>query len=49
MMALINAYLAYKFYVSDGFKVKNPLLYNKADPKKKDQIMAVTGYMPKLR
>lgn len=50
-MALINAYLAYKWYMSKGFTVKNPLLFN--DPfsqkSKKSNIPLVLGYVPKMR
>jgi hypothetical protein len=34
-MSLLNAYIAYKFYATDGFKIKNPLLFKK----KQDQPM----------
>jgi len=54
-MALLNAYLAYKFWLTKGFTVKNPLLFN--DPFSKQfskqssrpQVPAVLGYLPKMR
>jgi hypothetical protein len=42
-MALLNAYLGYKFYISQGFKVKNPLNMSQ-EPKKKPLITA--AYAP---
>lgn len=45
-MALLNAYLAYKFYVSDGFNIKNP--YMMKDPRKvKPPVLS--AYLPKMR
>lgn len=48
LMALLNAYLAWKFDVTQGFKISNPLhmQYEKATQKK--SIQAVTGYLPRL-
>jgi hypothetical protein len=52
-MALLNAYLAYKFYITSGFTIKNPMNFNDPlDIKSKNgenKILAVTGYIPKLR
>lgn len=42
-MALINAYLAYKFLISNGFSVKNPGLMNQVGTPKK--VLAVTGFI----
>ena len=46
MMALINAYLAYKFYITKGFSVKNPNLMNQVGLKK-GQPLAITGFIPR--
>lgn len=40
-MALLNAYLAYKFYISKGFTIKNPLLQNNITQKPKPSVIAV--------
>jgi hypothetical protein len=45
MMALVNAYIAYQFYITGGFKDKNKGIYDNGGPKK---IMAVTGYCPRM-
>ena len=42
-MALLNAYLAYKFYVSNGFSIKHPSLMNNVIKKKPPVIV---GYLP---
>ena len=44
MMALLNAYIAYKFYISKGFQIKNTLLVNNdinSIKKPKPSVMAV--------
>lgn len=46
-MALLNAYLAYKFDISDGFNINNPNMMN-YDPKKRRPIPAVTGFLPRF-
>ena len=44
-MALLNAYLAYKFYVSNGFSIKHPSMMNNS-PKRRPPV--VVGYIPGL-
>lgn len=44
-MALLNAYLAYKFYATNGFSTHNPLLMNNIAEKK--QPLAIVGYINK--
>ncbi len=44
-MALLNAYLAYQFYITSGFTQNNPQNF-RDDPKKKNQIPAVLGHVP---
>jgi hypothetical protein len=44
-MALLNAILAYKYYVTGGFKIKNPNLMNKAADRNKGRALAVTGFI----
>ncbi len=46
-MALLNAYLAYKFDITNGFNIHHPNLMKK-DPSKKSKILAITGYVPRL-
>ena len=46
-MALLNAYIAYKFDISGGFKLNNPNTFN-ADPDAPIAIPAVTGYIPRM-
>ena len=46
-MALLNAYIAYKYYISNGFKIKNTRLNNGFGQKEKPMIL--TGYVPKMR
>jgi len=46
MMALLNAYLAYKFLLTNGFTNFNPLLQEK-DLSVKKQPLAITGYIPR--
>ena len=45
-MALLNAYIAYKFFISKGFQVKNPLLQDD-NPKKKQQSSVMAVYSPR--
>ena len=45
-MALLNAYLAYRFYVSDGFKIKHPSLMK---GEKRDKPLAILGYVPRMK
>jgi hypothetical protein len=40
-MAILNAYLAYKYYTTSGFTIRNPNLMN--EPAKKKSIPAVLG------
>ena len=47
-MALLNAYLAYKFDISQGFTVHDPNRLQ-VDPKERQKILAVLGYMPRRR
>ena len=46
-MALLNAYIAYKFYISKGFKIKNPLLMKNGSKREKPPVLV--GYIPKMR
>jgi hypothetical protein len=46
-MALLNAYLAYKFDVTNGFTIQNPKNMMD-DPTKRRPILAVTGYVPRM-
>ncbi len=51
-MALLNAYLAYKFYISNGFTIKNPLLYNKPNINgkiNKTSVPVLGGYIPRMK
>jgi hypothetical protein len=43
-MALLNAYIAYKFLLTKGFKTNNPLL-QETDFKNKNKPLMVTGYI----
>jgi hypothetical protein len=45
-MALLHAYLAYRFYVSEGFKIKHPLLMK---DKKRVEPLAILGWIPRMR
>lgn len=45
-MALMNAYLAYKFYVTNGFTIKNPALMNQG-ASRKGKPLALTGFIPR--
>lgn len=46
-MALLNAYLAYKFDITNGFNIIHPN-YMRDDPNKHQPISAITGYLPGL-
>ena len=46
MMALLNAYLAYKFILTKGFTNNNPLL-QKANFKDRNKPLIVAGYIPR--
>lgn len=46
-MALLNAYIAYKFDVTNGFTIQNPKNMMD-DPTKRRPILAVTGYVPRM-
>lgn len=50
-MALLNAYLAYKWYQTKGFTIKNPLLFNNPFDrnKPKQRIPAILGIMPRMK
>lgn len=45
LMALLNAYLAYKYYITGGFNNAQASIMDKPGPKK---ILAVTGYCPRF-
>jgi hypothetical protein len=48
--ALLNAYLAWKYYVTDGFKLHDPKAQERARSGMKDnKIMALLGYLPKMK
>lgn len=44
-MALLNAYIAYKFYISNGFSIKHPSMMNNS-PRKRPPL--IVGYIPGL-
>jgi hypothetical protein len=44
-MALLNAYLAYKYYISDGLKIRHPSLMKNTG---KEKPLVCTGYVPRL-
>lgn len=46
-MALLNAYLAYKFDITGGFSINNPNLMQ-SDPNERRPIPAITGYVPRM-
>lgn len=46
LMSLLNCYLAYKFLITDGFKIKNPFAYGDGLERKP---MVIGGYAPVLR
>jgi len=45
-MALLNAYIGYRFYVSNGFQIKNPLSMMDNQSRKPPVI---SGFLPRLR
>jgi hypothetical protein len=45
-MALLNAYIAYRFHVSQGFRIKHPLAMDNS-PNKKPLVL--TGFVPRLK
>src|ERR1700722_16260817 len=45
-MALLNAYIAYKFYVSDGFQIKHPLSMTDSQGRKPPVL---SGYLPRMK
>jgi hypothetical protein len=46
MMALVNAYLAYKFHVTNGFKDNKKGVFEKANNEK---VLAIIGHCPGMR
>lgn len=49
-MALLNCYLAYKFFVTQGFSIKNPLLFNNPFDKRKFGGLPISlGSIPRMR
>lgn len=46
-MALLNAYIAYKFDISQGFEVHDPNKL-KTNPKERKKPLAVVGYVPRM-
>jgi len=47
--ALLNAYLAYKFHITQGFNIKQPQFMKYDVAQKKRQIPAILGHMPRWR
>ena len=47
-MALLNAYLAFKFDITNGFTIHNPQLIDQNAAKRGPSIPAVLGYMPQM-
>lgn len=48
LMSIINAYLGYKYFISEGFKVKNPHLMNQTPGKKKGVPAIIARISKKL-
>lgn len=48
-MALLNAYLAYKFHLTKGFTIKDPKKLIGMEGKKKEDVPAVLAYAPRGR
>lgn len=48
-VALLNAYLAYKWDITQGFKIKQPQFMKYDVARKRKQIPAVLGYVPRLK
>jgi len=46
--ALLNAYIAYKFILTNGFSIKNPLL-QELNFKSRNKPLAVVGYIPNMK
>ncbi len=46
--ALVNAYIAYKYDITEGFSISNPNLMQD-DPSKKKPPLAISAYLPGLR
>lgn len=46
-MALLNAYLAYKFDISQGFTLHDPNQM-RTNPQERQKILATLGYLPKM-
>lgn len=47
-MALLNAYLAYKFDITQGFSIKQPQFMQYGQARQRVQIPAIIGRVPKL-
>jgi hypothetical protein len=43
-MALLNAYIAYKFYISEGFRIKNPMVMKEIGVDVKPAV--ISAYLP---
>ena len=43
-MALLNAYIAYKFYISEGFSIKNPMIMKDIGVEERPTI--ISAYLP---
>lgn len=48
LMALLNAYLAWKFDVTQGFSISNPLQMKYTVATERSPVQAVLGYVPKM-
>lgn len=48
LMALLNAYLAYKFDITQGFKLNHPGVMKFENATSKHRIPAIIGYLPKF-
>jgi hypothetical protein len=46
-MALLNAYIAYKYDITSGFKIHDPNKMS-VDPKERKQIPCIIGYVPQM-
>ena len=47
--ALVNAWLAYKFHITQGFNIKQPQFMKYDVAQQKRQIPAIVGYLPKWK
>lgn len=45
--ALLNAYIAYKFYISKGFQIKNLLAFKDDAASKKPKASVIAGWVPR--